>query len=255
MTTEELQQKVTELEQANEEKTNIISISAHELRTSLTSLKWIIRMFLDGDVGTLGEEQKHLLSRGYENTERMISIVGEMLVVGHSENLLGKPKERKLVDVVALIDSVVFDFTGESYKKGIELLFLKPQASVPHIVVNEESIRVVLQNLIENAIKYSSQTDRIFISIKTEGSMVRITVKDTGIGIKTEDQTKIFTKFFRAENARTHEKMGTGLGLYTSKMIAEREGGALSFTSIEKTDDTSEHGTTFLLDLPLVQIS
>lgn len=252
MDKDELETKIAQLEKLGEERTNLMSISAHELRTLLTSLKWMLRMLVDGDVGALTTEQKHLLSKGFENTERMISIVGEMLVIGHTANPLEATKEKEVVDIVELIDSILFNFTGESYKKGVEMLFLKPDNGMTKISIHTNQVRVILQNLIENAIKYSSHGDRVFISVSDTGTYIRISIRDTGIGILKEDQPQIFNKFFRAPNAQKHEAVGTGLGLYTSKLIAEMEGGELSFTSIEKVDDESEHGTTFFLDLPKV---
>lgn len=250
MNTDELNQKITRLEETSDERTNLMSVSAHELRTLLTSLKWLLKMLVDGDVGKLTTEQKHLLSKGFENTERMIEIVGYMLVIGHSDSTKESEKPKESVDIVNLIDTILFNFTGESYKKGVEILFLKPEIKPKEILVHVNQVRVILQNIIENAIKYSATGDRVFISISETESTMKITIRDTGIGIETKDQSQIFNKFFRAKNAIDHEKIGTGLGLYTSKLIAEAEGGSLSFESTPKTNDGSEHGTTFFLDLP-----
>jgi two-component system, OmpR family, phosphate regulon sensor histidine kinase PhoR len=250
MTTEELESKITTLEKVSEEKTGMMAIGAHELRTLLTSQKWIMQMLIDGDVGPLSIEQKNLLGKSSESVERMLAVVNDMLICGHNADLSTTKHEKKPEDMVALLDSVLFNFMSESYKKGIELLFLKPTTPVAPIAINRTSIQVILQNLIENAIKYSSKGDRIFISVSDAGTMLRISVKDTGIGISTADQEKIFNKFFRAKNAEAHEAIGTGLGLYTSKMVAEAEGGSLTFTSIEKINEEGEHGTTFFLDLP-----
>lgn len=250
MELEELKQKISELEKASEAKTTAISISAHELKTLLTSLKWVLRMILDGDVGAVATEQKHLLSKGYENTERMISIAQELLTASHTEDILTADIQKTEEDIVALIESALFDFTGESYKKQIELIFLKPEELLPKVFINKDRVRVIIQNLVENAIKYSVASDRIFVSITPIGDMLRITIKDTGIGIPPGDQPHIFDKFYRAENARTHEIIGTGLGLYTSKLIAEKEGGMLTFVSKEKTDSSGDHGSSFMLDLP-----
>jgi len=246
----ELSTKISELEKSADEKTNLMAVSAHELRTLLTSLKWMLKMLVDGDVGKLTQEQKHLLSKGFENTERMIEIVGYMLVIGHAETTEELKKSKESIDAIDLIDAVLFNFTGESYKKGVEVLFLKPDNKISPIFAHMNQVRVILQNLIENAIKYSSGSDRVFVSVNETNTHVRITIRDTGIGIREEDQPKIFGKFFRAENAIQHEEMGTGLGLYTSKMIAEAEGGSLSFESTEKIDDSTGHGTAFFLDLP-----
>ena len=253
MNLEELQAKITELEKINEEKTNLMAVGAHELRTLLTSLKWIVQMMLDGDVGALPAEQSNLLSKARENIERMILIAGDMLTIGHTTDLSQIKQEKKLEDLVLLIDNVLFNFTGESYKKGIEILFLKPEAGFPLSLINRDHVRVILQNLVENAIKYSCKGDRIFITVTDLEQTIRISVKDTGIGIPKKDQEKIFGKFFRTDTAIVHEAMGTGLGLYTSKIIAEQDGGTLTFESIQKTSEEKPHGTTFFLDLPKIE--
>lgn len=104
--------------------------------------------------------------------------------------------------------------SAESYKKHIEILFLKP-GEKPLLVIDKEKIRVVLQNLIENAIKYSVAGDKVFISVENKNDVIYISVKDSGIGIPENEKNQIFQKFFRG--TLTHDIPGTGLGLILSK--------------------------------------
>lgn len=239
----QLQEENDKLKKLNAFKSDVISISAHELRTSLSATKWLLKMCLDGDLGPLSPDQGKLLKKAFEGNDRMIGLVNEMLSINHTEEatLSYNPQP---TDIVALIDNVVFDFVGESYKRGVELLFLKPDAPLKQAHVDQGKIRFVIQNLIENAIKYSNEKDKVLISTHEENGMLVITVKDTGIGINQDDKIKIFEKFFRSKNAKEKEEIGTGLGLYTSKNIIEKHGGTMSFESIEG------QGTTFSLSLP-----
>ncbi len=224
-------------------KSDLISVSAHQLRTSLSAMKWILKMFADGDFGELSVEQQSFVEKALENDERMIRLVNEMLSINHAEETMAE-RHPSPVDLVALMDSTVFDFTGESYKRGVQLIFLKPERAPEPIMADPEKLRVVFQNLIENAIKYSNKGDRVFVSITKKDDAIEISVRDTGIGIAPEDQPKIFGKAFRAENAKKQDSVGSGLGLYTTKRIIEKEGGQIWFQS------APGEGTTFFVRLP-----
>ena len=246
-----LEEKVKKLQEENEQlkeagslKADFISISAHQLRTTLAAMKWILKMFLDKDFGELTTEQQSFMKKAYDSNERMAQIVNEMILTNHSEEVIFKYdwKEGQIVDV---IESVLFDFTGESYKRGVEVIFLKPESPLPIIYFDEQKIRVVLQNLIENAIKYSDMGDRTFISAREKNGFIEISVKDTGIGINEEDHKKLFNKFFRAESAKKKESTGSGLGLFTIKKIVQKHGGELWFESKEG------RGTTFFFSVPI----
>lgn len=238
-----LRKENEELKNQNAVKSELISISAHQLRTSLSAVKWILKMFLDGDFGTLTPEQATFVKKAFESDERMITLVNEMLSINHAEDTLNA-LHTSATDLVKLLDEVVFDFTGESYKLGIELIFLKPDHALPTVTVDPEKIRVVMQNLIENAIKYSDKGSRVFVNIREDEKNIEISVRDTGIGIEEKDQPRIFEKFFRAENAQKQNSIGSGLGLYTIKRIVESHNGKLWFES------KAGEGTTFHVSLP-----
>ena len=238
-----LRKENEELKNQNAVKSDLISISAHQLRTSLSAVKWILKMFLDGDFGTLTPEQATFVKKAFESDERMITLVNEMLSINHAEDTLNA-LHTSATDLVKLLDEVVFDFTGESYKLGIELIFLKPDHALPTVTVDPEKIRVVMQNLIENAIKYSDKGSRVFVNILEDEKNIEISVRDTGIGIEEKDQPRIFEKFFRAENAQKQNSIGSGLGLYTIKRIVESHNGKLWFES------KAGEGTTFHVSLP-----
>ena len=240
---EELLKENEELRHENATKSDLISISAHQLRTSLSAVKWILKMFIDGDFGNLTPEQQSFISKAYESDDRMIRLVNEMLSITHAEDTLAV-MHPTTVDLTKLVDEVVFDFAGESYKRGIELVFLKPPQPLAPITADMEKLRVVFQNLIENAIKYSNKGGRVLINISENETDATITVRDTGIGINDAEKDSIFGKFFRAENAKKQDTVGSGLGLFTTKRIVEKHSGKIWFES--KIGD----GTTFFVSLP-----
>ena len=220
-----------------------ISISAHELRTSLAANKWILKMFLDKDFGTITTEQEGFMKKAFDATERMLSLVNDMLAANHAQDAVLE-YHFTTSDMIKIIDDVIFDFHGESFKKGIEIIFLKPEALIAPIKMDTEKIRVVIQNLIENALKYSPRGTTVIISVKDSATELQISVKDQGIGIPTLEQPQIFEKFFRASNAKAQEAVGSGLGLYTTELIVTAHGGKLWFES------EPEHGTTFYMTIP-----
>ena len=240
---EELLRENEELKRQNSIKSDLISVSAHQLRTSLSAMKWILKMFMDGDFGEISTEQKNFLEKALNSDNRMISFVNEMLSINHAEDTLDEISKSDF-DLIKLMDEIIFDFTGESYKKGVQLVFLKPKDGVLPIHADYEKIRVVVQNLVENAIKYSKKESRVVISADKKDAVIEISVRDTGIGITKEEQANIFGKFFRAENAKKQDTVGSGLGLYTTKRIIEKHNGKIWFESV------AGEGTTFNVQLP-----
>ncbi len=232
-----------ELKKQNAVKSDLISISAHQLRTSLSAMKWILKMFLDGDFGALNQEQQSFMKKAMESDDRMIRLVNEMLSINHAEDTL-ESMHPEPTDLVTLIDEVHFDFMGESYKRGIEIIFLRPDHQIKEVNVDKEKIRVVFQNLIENAIKYSNSGGKIFINVTEKSDSIEVSVRDTGIGISEAEQPNIFGKFFRADNAKKQDVVGSGLGLFTTAKIVEKHNGKIWFESKEN------EGTTFYVSFP-----
>jgi signal transduction histidine kinase len=248
---DELIQKLTaekdRLEQLCSVKTDIVSVSVHQIRTSLSALKWIIKMFLDGDLGELTMEQENLMKKAYEGNERAISIASELLLMNKTEDILEKKNTISKVDIVELIDTTLFDFSGEAHSRDIEIIFLKPEAKIHQPNTDKEKIRVVIQNLVENAVKYSDEHGKIFITVKELDGMIQVAVKDTGIGISEEGKSKIFEKFYRDPEAQRKEVIGSGIGLYTTKKIIDNMGGRIWFESSEA------DGTTFFFTIPVTK--
>ena len=242
---EKLKNEIEKLKKINENKSDIISITSHQLRTSLSALKWILKMFIDEDVGKLTNEQSELIKKAYNSNERMLAIVNDLLVLSHAEDTSISYNFEK-IDISNLVEQILFEFHEELNKKKVELIFLKPETTLPLINCDKEMMRVVIQNLIENSIKYSNINGKVFVSIKQKENEVQISVHDTGIGINNKDKDSIFKKFFRAENAVEKDTIGSGLGLFTTKNIIEKHNGKIWFENNEK------EGTTFSITLPIL---
>jgi signal transduction histidine kinase len=241
---EKLKKEIEQLKKINENKSDTISITAHQLRTSLSALKWIFKMFIDEDIGKLTNEQSGFIQKAYNSNERMLALVNDLLTLSHTEDA-SIAYNLKKIDFLYLIEQTLFEFSGETSKKGIELIFLKPETALPPITCDEDMMRVVLQNLIENAIKYSNTGGKVFISLSKKENSIEISIHDTGIGINDTDKENIFKKFFRAANAQEKDIIGSGLGLFTTKSIIEKHNGKIWF------ENAQGGGTTFLVSLPI----
>lgn len=242
---EKLKAENEKLKMVSENKSDIISITAHQLRTSLSALKWIFKMFIDQDVGTLTNEQNELMQKAYNSNERMLNLVNDLLTLNHSEESLFVFNFEK-TDFLYLVEQTLFEFSGETNKKRVELIFLKPEAPLPVLNCDLKLMRVVLENLIENAIKYSDKEGKVFISLKQKDNDILLSIHDTGIGIKDEDKENIFKKFYRANNAQMKDTVGSGLGLFTAKKIIEKHNGKIWF------ENANGGGTTFFISLPII---
>ncbi len=243
-----LQEENKRLTELSSKKDETVSISAHQIRTSLSAIKWIMKMFIDGDLGKLSGEQENLIKKVYENNERAISIISELLLINKTEDIVEKKYIYSKVDITEIIDGAIFNFFGEAHKKGIEIILLPPEKKIEDVRADKEKIRVVLENLLENAIKYSEVNGKIFINLKQieePSKTLEISIKDTGIGISEEGKNKIFEKFFRDITAKKKEPMGSGIGLFTVRKIIETHGGKIWFESKEK------EGSTFFFTIPI----
>lgn len=243
--TQQLKTEIEKLKQINENKSDIISVTSHQLRTSLSALKWILKMLIDEDAGKLTAEQRELLEKSYTSNERMLNLVNDLLTLNHSDDI-GLAYKLEKIDLINLIEQTLFEFHGETKQKGIELIFLKPLNPIPPITCDQEMMRVVIQNLVENSIKYSNLRGKIFITLTQKENEIQLSIYDTGIKIEPADKENIFKKFFRSPNAKAKDVIGSGLGLFTTKNIVEKHHGKIWF------ENTDNGGTTFFVTLPIV---
>ncbi len=225
-------------------KTEFVSLASHQLRTPLSAINWYTEMLLSGDVGPITEGQEKYLTEVYKGNQRMISLVNALLNV--TRMTLGtfvlEPEE---IDLTTLIYSVLSEQTPESSKKGLNInTDFAPQ--MPRVTSDAKLLRMVIQNLISNAIKYTPEGGVVDISLKldADASNFELIVADSGVGIPKNQQAQIFSRLFRADNVRTNNTEGTGLGLYIVKAIVDNSGGRVWFESEEN------NGSVFHVELP-----
>lgn len=224
-------------------KSEFIAIAAHQLRTPLSIVKWTFRMLLDRDFGTLNQDQDKVLGDGSGVVENMIKLVSDLLDVARIE------EGRFSLKIIPVKIDKVLQEIADAYKpkldeKKIELKIIT-RGILPDIELDANKIRLALENIIDNAIKYSPAESIIAAEIEASNRNIEIRIKDSGIGIPVGEQNKIFSKFFRSKNAVRKETMGSGLGLYIVKNIVEMHGGNVRFFSEE------DKGTVFYINLPI----
>lgn len=225
-------------------KTEFVSISAHQLRTPLAAIKWTLKMILDGDVGEINKEQRDYLEKTYLSNERMIDLINDLLDVTRIEE--GRYLYKLVpTDIDLVVQLVVNSYKEEIERKGIKIKFDSFGKKIPKIMVDVEKIKLAVQNLIENAIKYTPNRGSIEVNLRANKKEVELSVKDTGVGIPEDQKSRIFTKFFRGSNVVRIDTEGSGLGLFISKNIIEAHGGRIWFDSEEGV------GTTFYFTLPV----
>ena len=188
------------------QKTEFVSIASHQLRTPLTAVSWYTEMVLHGDAGKLSPKQKKYLEEIYQSNKNMIDLVNKLLSVSRIE--LGTLKiESKETDIISIAEDIISEQQKNIRTK--KLVIKKHFAPISKYMSDPTLVRMVIQNLLANAIKYTPPSGKITITIRMKGSDILINISDTGCGIPLSAQNQIFHKFFRASNAQ--ENSGTGL--------------------------------------------
>lgn len=233
-----------ELKKLDSVKDDFISMASHQLRTPLTSIKGYISMLLDGDFGKLTTEQRRILGDAYLSSERMVFIIGDFLDLSRLQT--GKFELQKTATHLdEILNSEISQLTNTANSYGVELIY-EPVADLPIVVCDQNKVRQVMMNLIDNAIFYSHAGQQVEISLyqKDQKNLV-FTVRDHGIGVPRAERPRLFEKFFRASNARKARPDGTGVGLYMARKIVTAHGGSIIFESHENV------GSTFGFRLPI----
>lgn len=255
---------ITKEREIDKAKTEFVSLASHQLRTPLSAVRWYSEMLLAGDAGEVSPEQKKYIEEIYRGNQRMIGLVNALLDVSRIE--MGTfIMESKPVDVVKLAQDVIDDNKLHISEKRISFSGVF-QKKILNIQSDPKVLHIVLQNILSNAIKYTPEGGKVELSIFHEESdknnlkggnsrvknkdnitekYIIIKILDSGYGIPKDQQSKIFTKLFRANNVVGKDTQGTGLGLYIAKSIVDQSGGNIWFESNEN------KGTVFYVRLPI----
>jgi PAS domain S-box-containing protein len=233
---------ITDLKKLDQAKTEFLSIASHQLRTPLVTVKWYTDMLMSGDLGDLSLKQRDYIERLFAVNEDMVGLVDMLLNVSRIE--IGTlPIDLKPTNVQEITDGIFDEFAPQITKRNLNI-DKKYNNSLKNIKSDPKLLRIVIQNLISNAIKYTPDNGKITVILEESFGTKRITVSDTGFGIPKNQQDQVFTKLFRAENAKKMSAMqGSGLGLYLAKSIVESLGGSINFSSEEN------KGSNFIINI------
>lgn len=237
-----LQQKVEEetkklrvtnekLKKMDEAKDEFISMASHQLRTPLTSVKGYVSMVLDGDVGPITDQQRQLLKQSFLSSERMANLISDLLNLSRINT--GKfVMELVPIDLRQIIATELEQLRDTAESKGLSITYKAPE-TFPTLTLDENKMHQVVMNLVDNAIYYTHEGGTITLTLTETPTAVEFRVTDTGIGVPRDDQRHLFSKMYRAENARRARPDGTGLGLFMVKKVVVAQGGAILFDSVE----------------------
>ncbi|PLX28376.1 hypothetical protein C0581_02505 [Candidatus Parcubacteria bacterium] len=235
---------ITVEKEIDQMKTEFVSLASHQLRTPLSTINWYAEMLLSGDAGKITKDQKEYLQEIYTGNQRMVELVNSLLNVSRIE--LGTfAVDPEPTDMKEMAESVFGELKPQIAEKGIQIT-KKYDKKIGKISLDTKLMRIVFQNLLTNAVKYTGEKGEIGLEIKRRAKDIMVTVSDNGFGIPKKQQAQIFTKMFRADNVKAKDTTGTGLGLYIIKSIIEQSAsGKIWFESQEN------KGTTFYFTIPL----
>lgn len=229
--TRELRDTNKKLREIDASKDEFISMASHQLRTPLTSIKGYISMLLDGDLGELQTQQKKALEEAYDSSQRMVYLIGDFLNLSRIQT--GRFElERSGVSLPALIAEEIEQLQQSAKTRNVELLYTPP-TTFPTVMLDETKIRQVMMNFIDNAIYYAKpEGGEVLIVLEQQRDHIVFAVKDNGIGVPVSARKHLFSKFFRADNAKKARPDGTGIGLYMAKRVVVAHGGTIIFASV-----------------------
>lgn len=224
-------------------KNDFITVASHQLRGPVTNIGWALET-LKSDKN-LDESSRSVVESATSANQEMLSIIEDLLKVSKiEEGRFGYNFEP--VDILRFVEKIVGEFLPQARQLGVKVYLDRPSEPLPQVFADGEKLRMVLENLMDNAMRYNVQGGEITVKIKQseEKPFMEISVKDTGIGISPLDLEKIFSKFYRADNAMKYKTEGSGLGLYIAKNIIRSHGGQMWAES------ELDRGSVFYLTLP-----
>jgi signal transduction histidine kinase len=227
--TSELMKALGEVKAGRAQLEEFSSLATHELRAPVGIIKGYATLLLEGSGGPLTEKEKQFIAHIKEADERLLKLINAMLNASRIElgTLAIEPEPIYLPD---LADKVLLELAPQA--EGKQLRIEKHyDRKMPIVNVDPHLMRAVIQNLLSNSVKYTPKGGTVGIWVEKKEPDILITVSDTGYGIPSDEQAKVFTKLFRADNIRTKHVEGTGLGLYIAKSVLEQAGGKIWFES------------------------
>jgi signal transduction histidine kinase len=237
------------LYEGDQMKTEFVSIASHELLTPISAMQGYLSMILDENIGKVDPQARDYLEKVYTSARRLSTLVKDLLSVSRIE--AGRMKfEMQALDIGKAIEDAIDQLRFTAQEKGLALTFEPPARPLPPVWADPDRTTEVLINLIGNAIKYTPQGS---VTVRASQGLspvphVRVEVSDTGLGMSKAAQSHLFEKFYRVASEQTTGIAGTGLGLYITKSMIEKMGGAITVRS------TPGKGSTFAFTLPLFKV-
>ena len=236
-----IERDITKEREIDRAKSDFVSLASHQLSTPLSTVKWYAEFLNKKARRKLNEKEKKYLDELYKSNERMLALIDDFLNVSKIEmgTFYMKPKP---TDINKVMRNTLKEFLPQIAKKKLKIkkTFYKKSISLN---IDPKLLSMVFSNLLSNAVKYSNKEGKIEIETERQGSKALISIADSGCGIPKDEQSKIFTRLFRAQNVYKQYPAGTGLGLYIAKNIVDKLGGKIWFESDEG------KGATFFVEL------
>ncbi|MDJ0756965.1 MAG: GAF domain-containing sensor histidine kinase [Ardenticatenaceae bacterium] len=232
-----------QVHEANNAKSEFVSIVSHELKTPLASIRGYAGLMKSGITGDINDQQGEFLETIDSNVSRMATLIQDLTDVSRIDTgqLRVKPEP---IPFTSVINETIQSIRSLADQKGIEIeLNLLP--NTPIVMGDHARLVQVMTNLISNACKYSPENTKVNVNMSNSNGLIKCAVQDHGYGISPEDQEKLFTKFFRSSDPNIRRARGTGLGLSITRALVELHGGNIGF------DSAIGEGTTFWFTLPL----
>lgn len=219
-------------------KNEFITVASHQLRTPITGINWALET-LQGDK-ELGETNRVIVDSALEAGHQLLGIVEDLLMVSKiEEGRFGY--HFASIDIIEFLNRILAAAIPQARSVGVQVYFDKPEGPLSPVVADHEKLTMVIENLLDNALRYNVKNGEIVVKVApVEGdARIEVSVRDTGIGIGPQDIEKLFAKFYRGENALKFKTEGSGLGLYIAKNIVRAHGGKIWVES------QLNRGTTF----------
>ncbi len=238
---------VSTVKAVDQMKNDFISIASHELRTPLGVINSYLNLFLNNQLGPLTDDQRVFIQRIYNSSGDMSALVEDLLNMSRIEDGRIEIAVQPFA-MVDLVQEVLSHLEPRYINKQIKV-DIRDQTSKVVVYADRQKVEQALTNLIDNAIKYTYDNGAITIDIAQADQLITVSVTDSGVGIRPENLTHIFEKFYREGNPLSIKEGGSGLGLYISRKLIELHGGSITASS------THNQGSTFTVQLPLAPVA
>jgi len=238
---------ITEQRAVDTAKSEFVALATHQLRTPIAAIRWNVELLEKNMKETITPDQDRYLVKINRNVQRMVHLINDFLSVSKLE--MGTfASSQEAVNLSTFFDSILDEFSEKINEKA---LVVDRQDNPPQtqIMTDSRLFHIIVSNLVSNATKYLNPQGALTFTYDLEGTNLKIVIADNGIGIPEDELDRLFSKFFRATNAQTHQTQGTGLGLYVVKQSVEKLGGTIEVQSREN------EGASFVVHLPVTVLS